>query len=157
MAQRTWRRMIDRQMEEYSVDYDEALIDEMYDRIYHELRARFTNLPEDIIHKCVSEAKENYIENYVSLFSNLNRIKKTLHIKESESVFRDYAFECIQKLQQTVTDVMLAILLSRQRRQLPEEVQEFCLELGNLPARPLEYITESLHDLFKEDQDEISD
>ena len=155
MSQRTWGRMLDRQMEEYSVDYDEALIQEMYDRIYDELSARFTNLPEDIIHKCVSEAKENYIENYVSLFSNFNRTRKTLRIQESESNFRDYAFECVQKLQQTVTDVMLAILLSRERGPLTEEVQEFCQELGQLPSRPLEYITESLHDLFK--QDEISD
>jgi len=148
MSQRMWRRIIDSQMDEYSLEYDEGLIDEMYDRIYNELIQRFTNLPEDIIHKCVMEAQEEYIEKHVSLLTNFRRTQKTLRIQQSESVFRDYAFECIQKLQQTVTDLMIAILLSRDRGPLSEEVQEFCQELGQLPSRPLELITESLHKLY---------
>ena len=126
--------------------YETELIHAMYNRIYYELSEKYTNLPDDIIYRCIDEAKEKYIEN-LNLFTSTTRIQ---HINRSESVFRDFAFECIQKLQQTLSEVMMAILLSRERRPLDPAVQEFCLDLAQLPSRPLEIIDDAVQNLFNE-------
>lgn len=133
-----------------SYQEESPYIKEVHERIYNDLSKLFTNLPVDILNKCVIES----IEYYLDLYSNFEKSKKIRRFMGSEDLIYEHALECIQKIHQTVRDVMIAIMNSRERP-LSEEVTEFCLELAQLPSRPLDIIGEKLEGYFtKENQDE---